>query len=79
MIVMRLPAWDQTPLTPTLHNLLIIPGDEEIWCRCTCGWPIPNHYPTQPSKHLNDVWEAWYWTHAIKEEIKVEEAERATP
>lgn len=64
--------WDQTPITPDHHYLLIIPGDEETWCRCTCGWTIPGHYPAPPDRNLESTWDAWYWPHAIQEEIKAE-------
>lgn len=55
------------------HDLLIKPGDEELWIQCTCGWKVqPSPWPQ--TKPLEAAWEAWYWPHAIKEHIKLEEA-----
>ncbi len=55
------------------HDLVISAGDEELWIRCSCGWVV-NPSPWPQTKRLEDAWEAWYWPHAVKEHIKLEEA-----
>ena len=57
------------------HDMVVSPGDEELWVSCTCGWKVPGHHPAPPTKSLDDAFTAWYWAHGIKEQIKLEEGD----